>query len=488
MSSRAEPVNRARARRLAASAGLLLLGHLATVLVGIATVVAVSRLLDEEALGRWRLAQALVAYLTVAADLGLTTLAVREIARGRDNPERYAGPVLVLRFASGIALTAVALVGVQSAAPDDAKLFYVIAFLAVIPNSLSLLHVLQGRERLRHFAAARFAITAVAGALGLLSLLLTRELITLVVWPLVMGLAVDAWLVWIAVRGLGVRLTAGSSSLWATLLRAGVPFFVAAMSVQLVSSADAVIIGTLRGEAQLGIYAAAYLVAGQLLFLSGPIALAVYPRLASLHQHGPRFAGALEELTGFLGLLVIPVCVVAAVLAEDIVAVLYGARYPEVAPLLRVLIWMPAIGFYNVALAQALNAAGRHRAVMRVSVIAAAISVAANLAIVPAVGLIGAAAVAVLVEAVTAALYTGTGKRDVGVRPLRVYALPLVPAAAMGAVALALSRAETSVPLVLVAAAVVYGILIALRPPAAVATLRKLLSRPDERGGRSAIL
>lgn len=471
-------------RRLATSVGFLVLGHVATVAVGLASVIVVSRLLGEEALGRWRLAQAIVAYMTVAADLGLTTFAVREIARRGAAVEHYAGPVLILRVTVGMILTVVAIAGLQLAAPRDAALFYAVAFLAVIPNSLSLVHVLQGQERLGTFALVRLATTAVAGALGLLSLVLTRELIALVVWPLAMGLLVDAWLVWVTVRRLKVRLVPGEPAVWAALVRGALPFLIGAVAVQLIANADAVIIGSIRGEAQLGMYAAAYLVAGQLLFLWVPIAAAVYPRLASLHQSGSRFAMALQELTGALGLIVLPFCIGAAVLAEHVVRTLYGQRYPEVAPLLAILLAMPAIGFYNVALQHGLNAAGRQRVVMRVSLAAAGISVVANLVVVSTIGLTGAAVTAVVVEVVTAVLYTLSAADLAGFRPLRAYLAPLLPAAVLGGVALAADRAGLVLPVVVVAAAAAYVVLIGLRPPPAVATLIGILRAVGRSGVR----
>ena len=474
--------------RVARSVALLLVAHLATVAVGFATVIGISRLLDEEALGRWRFAQAILTYLIVVADLGLTTLAVREISRNPADAERFAGPVLVVRLVTGVALAAFAIALVHVLAPADASAFYAIAFLAVIPNAVSLIHVVQGHERLRTFAFARLTLTALGGLFGLASLLMTGELIALVVWPLVAGLAVDAWLAWVTLRRLRVGLVLGSPAVWTTLVGAGVPFLVGGIAMQLISNADAVIIGVTRGERQLGTYAVAYLLAGQLLFLSAPIAAAVYPRLSHLHHRGSEFPAALRDLAGVLGLLVIPFCVAAAMLSDEIVRVLYGERFSEASALLATLLGMPAIGFYNVALAQGLNAAGRQGDVMRVSMAAAAVSVGMNVVLVPTIGLMGAALTAVAVEAVTASLYTVAARPLVAFRPLRAYAAPALASAVMALVIFGADRVGLPVPVVVVLAVASYAGAILVRPPEAAVALRRLLSGLGRQRPGSAIL
>ena len=459
------------------SVGWLLVSHAAILVVGFATVIALSRVGPEE-LGRWRFAQALLTYMLVAADAGLSLLAIRDIASRRADAPRYAGPILVVRSAIATVLLALAFVVLDPVASrDQAAWFYMVMFLSVLPASLSLIHVLQGFEQMRAFALARLVTAAIGGVIGLGLFMATHNLILLVVPVLVVGLLVDGVLLVVVWRKLGVQIRPGSLWLWLGLLRAGAPFLVGALAVQLVSNADAIIIGTFRGEAELGFYVAAYVLAGQLLFLAAPVASAIYPRLSSLHGAGAGFDRAVGRVTGVLGLLVIPTCIGAAILADEIVRLLYGDRYEGVATILTILLGMPLVGYYNVAMGMALNAARHQDLVARTAILAAIVNVALNLVLVTSMGLMGAAVAAVITEVVTAAAYTWVARPIAGLTPLTEYVAPLPAALVMGLLVFSAVWIGVAIPVVVAFGAATYAILILVRPPASMGAIRGVLRR-----------
>ena len=446
-----------------------MVGHLATLVVGFATSVVISHVGVAE-LGRWRLAQAIVMYLLVLTDAGLSLLAIREVARQPAEARRYAGPVVVVRTALTLATVAAAIAIVRPGS-SNASWFYLAMVLTTLPAAISLIHIVQGQQRMGLYALVRLAAGAFALGVGLLLFAISRDLVLLVIPVVVVGLGVNAALAVHLTRSHRLVLVAGPPRWWLDLLRQGAPFLVGALSIQLISNADAVIIGTSRGEAELGIYAAAYVLAGQLLFLSGPIASVVYPRLTVIAADPSRFALAVKELTGLLGLLVIPVCVGAALTAPSLVIVIYGQAYERSIVLLAVLMGMPLIGFYNVALSQALNAARSHNAVARIAVLAAAVSVLLNVALVPRFGLLAAAIVAVVTEAVTAAAYTHAVR---SLAPLRAYVSALDAAAVMAAVVVGLQLVDAPLAAVVVAGMAAYGTMLLLRRPPSLSTLRRV--------------
>lgn len=462
-------------RSLARSVGWLLLSHIAVLIVGFATVIAVSRVGPEE-LGLWRLAQALLTYLLVGADAGLSMLAIREIARRPADAASYAGPILVVRFAIAFVLLSLAFVVIDPMrSPDDDAWFYMVMFLGVVPASLSLIHVVQGFARMRTFALARLVSAALGGLVGLALFVATHNLILLVVPVIVLSLLVNSALVVVVRREFKVEIRTGTPALWIDLVRASVPFLVAAIAVLLVSNVDAIIIGTMRGKAELGVYAAAYVLAGQLLLLAGPVALAIYPRLASLHGATAGFERAVSRVAGLLGLLVMPICIGAAILAGEIVRLLYGERYEGAAAMLAVLLAMPLVGYYNVSIGLALNAARHQNAVARIAILAAVVNVTLNLMLVITVGPIGAAVAAVITEVVTAAAYTRAVVAVTGLDPLRQYVAPLPAALVMGIVVFVAASIKLPLPAIVGFGAATYALLVWARPPAAVDTIRGVM-------------
>ena len=459
---------------LTRSVGWLLAGHVATLLVGFVTAVVIAHAGADE-LGRWRFAQAILTYLLVGSDAGLTLLAVREIARRPEDVESYAGPVLFVRGVLATVTLGVCWLVVDPLRGDPGDWFYVAMFLMVLPAAFSLIHVVQGLQQMRLYAILRVLAGAFASIIGLAAYILTDELVLLVLPAVGLGLVIDAALAFYLRRRVPLRFSMGTPRMWFGLLGPGVPFLVGAVSIQLISNADAVIIGTVRGQSELGIYAAAYVLAGQLLFLSGPIASAAYPRLAELHERTRGFADATARLSGALGLFAIPACVAAALLAPALIPLIYGGEYERAVPVLAILMGMPAIGFYNVAMSQALNAARHHGAVARVAVLAAAVSVTLNLILVPVAGLLAAAAVAVLCELVTAVAYTRVMRPLAAFSPLRAY-VGAIDAVLLMAVVLAVAR-TLPLPMAALAAAAAYTIVVFVRRPEAFHTVRRLPRR-----------
>ena len=450
--------------------------HIATLLVGLTVSIVISRVGVEE-LGRWRLAQAIVTYALVGSDAGLTLLAIREVARRPLEVSRYAGPVLFIRFVLALVAIAVGVLVIAPGSDNEAGWFYVAMFLTVVPAALSLIHVAQGLQRMHAYALVRFVSGALASAVGLGAFVVTHNLVLLVVPVIGIGLIVDVGLAAYLRRTAGIAFHTGTPRLWWELLVRGLPFLVGALAIQLISNADAVIIGTSRGEAELGLYAAAYVLAGQLLFLAGPIASVVYPRLAMLHEQGAGFERAVRDFSGVLGLLVVPVCVGAAIIAPSLIDVIYGREYERSVALLTVLMGMPLIGFYNVAMSQALNAARKHATVARVAVLAAAVNVALNVALVPSVGLIGAAIAAVITEVVAATAYTRVMLATSGLAPLRAYLGTIDAVVVMAVVVLLLRIADVALPLSVLMGFAVYAGVVLLRRPDSLATAYRLIRR-----------
>ncbi len=272
--------------------------------------IVISRVGAEE-LGRWRLAQAIVTYVLVGSDAGLTLLAIREVARRPLDVNRYAGPVLFIRFVLALVAIAVGVLVIDPGSNSQAGWFYVAMFLTAVPAALSLIHVAQGLQ----YALVRFVSGALASAVGLGAFVITHDLVLLVVPVIGIGLIVDVGLAAYLRRTMGLAFRIGQPQLWELLVR-GLPFLVGALAIQLISNADAVIIGTARGRRSRPLR--------RCVRACRPTASVVYPRLAMLHEQRSGFERAVREFSGVLGLLVIPVCVGAAIVAPSLVDLIYG--------------------------------------------------------------------------------------------------------------------------------------------------------------------
>ena len=81
--------------------------------------------------------------------------------------------------------------------------------------------------------------------------------------------------------------------------------------------------------------------------------------------------------------------------------VLYGGGFQRSGPILAIAMSLPALGAFNSVLGQALAARGQQQTVMRVALLTAAFNIAANLVLLPTVGIVGAAVAVAVSEVLT---------------------------------------------------------------------------------------
>ena len=446
---------------------MLVAAQVVTAALGIATLLVISRLLGPTALGEWRFAVAVTGYLLIVSDAGLSAFAVREIARERELTPRLGLPVVLVQAAVAGVLYALLIAGLLLAGMSG-RAFAVVALLGLsaFVHALGVGHVFQAYERMSTIALVSVAASVTATAIGLIALAVTKQLVWLAVVPVAVGIVANALLLRLGRRSFALPFALPTPQAMLALLRSGAPFLVAGVATQLIFSADAILIEIFRGVHELGIYAAGYAIPAQLLILTGPLMAAVYPRLAS---HGSAGSVTLTaSIAGVLGFFVLPLAFGGAAVSDQLVAFLFGKEFHRSGLVLAIAMSLPALGAFNSVLGQALSARDRQRTVMRIALLTAAFNIAANLALLPTVGIVGAAAAVAASEVLTAVSFT-VADRGLAVAAAREYAPNLVRAAvATGAVVVARVLWSTSLGVNVAVGAVVYvALAVALPSPGA---------------------
>ncbi len=263
------------------------------------------------------------------------------------SPERALGTVLVFTAAIGVSLAGVFFV----AAPFLARLYdeprvtalaralgavFLLAPLGVVPRA-----VLTRRLAFAALARAEIAASLVAGAAGVGAALAGLGVWSLVALTLV-NAALDAVLPWVAART-RPRPCWDAAQLRA-LLAHGAHLAGWNLLTYASRTADNLIIGARFGSAPLGIYGRAY----SLMFIpvhqiTGVAGRVMFPVLSSIQDDRPRIARIWLRSVGAIGLAIFPMVAGLAVVADDLVPVLFGERWAAVAPVLRILCGVGAI-------------------------------------------------------------------------------------------------------------------------------------------------
>jgi O-antigen/teichoic acid export membrane protein len=338
---------------------------------------------------------AFVSMFSVLSDLGIGTLAIREIARDRSVAHGLVNRGITIRM---LASTAVAFVVTAAAAllAYPASTVYVVAIcsMTVVTGGVLLFYasVLQGFEHNSYTALARGGQTAVmiVGAMLLArrtpavsdyafvfagSGALAALTVSIVVWRKFAPLVLD----------LGIRR-------WLPMLRSAVPFGVATVLVAFYYWSGSTVLSKMAGQKAVGEFGAAYRLVAGVGFLGASFAGAVYPVISRVFTSEPsRWPGAAGRALRLTLDLAVPQAILGFALAGPVIGILYGPAYEGSVRVMMALVWWGACATVNSMLSCMLFASDRQRIVTRQAAISVAVSLILNFSLIPRLGAFGAA-------------------------------------------------------------------------------------------------
>jgi O-antigen/teichoic acid export membrane protein len=348
------------------------------------------------------------------ADLGLAPYAVREVARLRDAPDGMErikalfADLLALR----LILAVVAGIMVVSAAVMTGRPALMIGAIAL--NAVTVLFyavhgsseaLLSGFERLDVTSSMRVVNQLVFVLIGGAALWLGFGYYGLIMATMI-GVAVMTVLVVRALLRLGVRPGTISPQRWWSLLRAALPFGVIGLTLGISYRFDTVLLNIFSGDTPTGHYNAAYNLIFALVTLSNVLNTALYPSLSRQATINPSsLPQVYERLMRYLLVVALPITAGGFILAEPLVALLFGAEYAPAAPLLAILIWVVPLMFLSEFLGYVVVIAGREGRVARAILVSSSLNIVANLLFIPRYGVLAAAIITVVTELVLVSQY-----------------------------------------------------------------------------------
>lgn len=200
--------------------------------------------------------------------------------------------------------------------------------------------------------------------------------------------------------------------LWRRTTRFALPAYVGSVTSWLNYRVDQLIIAVMLPPAQLAFYILAVDLAERLWILAGAVSSAVLPHLTTTDDRDPALAAAVaRHVMVWTGLA----CLILFLFAQLLVVTLYSTEFAEaVAPLRWLLPGVFALSIGKV-LVQEVVAREKVHITMWIALVAALVNVVGNLALIPRMGIAGAALASSLSYCLVAGLVTWTYVRVTGV-------------------------------------------------------------------------
>jgi O-antigen/teichoic acid export membrane protein len=446
---------------------LVLTAKVVARLVALVTVLAMIKYLTATPYGAFATVANYTAIVSVVLDLGFNVLFVREGARHPNEIQRYLRNIMSLRL-----LMSIVSLGLLAVALNLNGLGGLLlpAFLLMVLTSYSSLlrNGLYAVQRLGYEAVA-----VVLESLVLLSLVLygirTGRGLTFFLWAYAAQYAFSCgyFVVVLAVKRIAVIGWRFELPLLREWFWKGLPFALTFVITILYFKIDQPLVYALRPHYEAGWYAAAYKPFEALLFVPMTFLSIVFPVLSVYHRE--RRGELLDAVNRFFKALLLigwPMSVGILVIAHPLTRALFGPGYESSEPALRILALGLGIAFVNNAFIGALSASDRQSSFTWAAGWSLVANLAANLALIPIFGYLGASWATVMTEIVLALAGWTLTARYIGPVPVvrlgwrivlagLIMGVAIFPLRDMGGVALAIP--------ILVGVAVYAGAVLLLR-------------------------
>jgi PST family polysaccharide transporter len=223
------------------------------------------------------------------------------------------------------------------------------------------------------------------------------------------------------------RQWAFDGSLAWTLCKEALPMMIGGFAILIYNQSDMILLGMLLDSPhQVGLYSAACRVSTMWVFIPMAVITSASPFLYRiLADDDARYERRLLQMTSLCLAIAYGFCLVVTIFPAQILHVLFGSRFVDAAPALRVHVWSNIFSILFMAQNSWILSRGLLWVGMQNAILGAAINFALNLLVIPSYGAVGASWTTVIsmAAATTGAMAIWPGTRNLAILHLRALAL-----------------------------------------------------------------
>jgi len=398
----------------------------------------ITRYLGQEKFGNFSTIAAFLYIFSVLADLGLYSIALREISKAGADEEKIISAAFSLRFWAGFFIFAVSSAIVWLFPYSyETKLGVAVAAGGYwcLSNCQVLIAVFQKRLRMEKVAMAELA--GRLAQIGLIAFVLWRQMgfLSVVLTTTLSSLANFLLIVFFARKYIAFRF-AWNIERWKAIFKESFPLAMSAIFVMVYFKLDTVMLSLMKPPGDVGIYSAAYKILESLIFFPSMFVGLLMPLLSKYALSDElEFKRVAQKGLDLLIIFAVPLAAGGLILANSIINLIAGPGFADSAGVLKILIFATAIIFLSALFSNMLIALGKQKALAKIYAVGALTNFSVNLFLIPRFSYWGAASSTLLTETLVVFLMILSIRRTAHYMP-RFGILPkaVLAAAAMAAI------------------------------------------------------
>jgi len=402
-------------QRIAKNTTVLMIAQVASYLLSFFYMMYTARYLGVASFGILAFASAFTGIFTVLGDIGLQPLTTREVARNKSLAPKYLANVTLMKIilviiTFGLIALTINLMGYPQ---ETIKVVYLLGLNVVLAAFTQMFYaIFQAFERMEFQAMGQilsaalilggviFAIKHSFNVIGFAYLYVIGTAIALGYSAAVMKLKFFN-----PASASVAKFMEFDWSFWKPTIKEALPFGLGAIFVIVYSSIDAVMLSSMKGDAAVGWYRAAYGIMVALGFLPSAFSSAIFPIMSGFYvssQDALRLS--YERFLKYMLVLVVPIGVATTLLANRIILLIFGDGYIPSIVALQILVWVFVLASISSPFVQVLQATNNQRKGMKVAAICMAANIALNLLLIPRYSYAGAGVAAVATHSISLAI------------------------------------------------------------------------------------
>ena len=355
-----------------------------------------ARLLDQSSFGKFSFALALSFIAIITADLGINQLLIREIARDKNNANKYFINALIAKliFAFITYIFIILLLNGLNYPKDTRHVVYLIWIFTIISTFTDLFYsVFRAFERMFYDSLIKTLRMLILTSLGLYVLFKGYGVLTFsFVFILVEALMVSVAFIIAQKNFIKVKNEFNWKFMNINIIKKALPLGIAFFFSSIYFYIDSVMLSVMKGDVQVAIYSVSYNLALAILFIPAVYTNAIYPVMSRYYKTSKENLIYLYEKSfKYLYIIGLPISAGLYILADRIIIFFYGTEYKGSIIALQIISWFLFIKFLNYLMAYALSSVDQQKSRMIGQGLTAIFNVALNLILIPKMGYVGAA-------------------------------------------------------------------------------------------------
>lgn len=338
----------------------------------------------------------------VLADLGLSTLLVRDVSRDNTVLAKYMGNMALIKtiISIGTFLSIAIIINLLNYPGKTVQVVYLIGLFVILTSFSQFFYsVFQAHEKME-FQSIGSIISSVFIFFGvLIAIYLKLDVVTFAWIYAISGMLVLLYSLIICAWKFHWPQLEVDWDFWKFTLKTALPLSLAMVFSTIAFRVDSVLLSLLQGNAAVGWYSAPYKLIELLMFIPMIYTTAILPVLSSnfINSFGS-IKKVYERSFKYLLIVGIPIAAIISILSSKIILLLYSPAYLPSVPALQILIWTVPIMFLTYLWGTMFVAIDRQDIVLKITFIGMIFNILVNLILIPIYGFMGAAFVTVVTE------------------------------------------------------------------------------------------